>query len=48
MNNTKDGDLRLIQGNRDYLPFKRNCDGVTPVNFLKATLKAERVLNPLS
>ena len=38
----------LIQGNGDYLSFERNCDGVIPVNFLKATLKAERVLNPLS
>lgn len=31
-----------------YLPIERNCDGATLVNFLKATLKAERVLNPHS
>ena len=41
-------ECRQIRGNGDYFSFKRNCDGVTPVNFLKATLKAERVLNPLS
>ena len=37
-----------IRGYGDYFSFNRNCDGVTPVNFLKATLKAESVLNPLS
>jgi len=43
--------LKLILSMKEvksHLSFKRNCDGVNPVNFLKATLKEERVLNPQS